>query len=119
MTFPDDGPATWDAHARTLHRVALAAARPPSAELFDALVQEMAGSLGAALGLIGVFTDETCTRVRTISARLDGRVLAPFEYALAGTPCEQVVGSEFRHVVGGVVEEFRHSSLFARKGMDS
>jgi hypothetical protein len=79
MTLPADGPATWDPHARTLHRVALAAARPPSPELFDELVHEMAASLGAAVALIAVFTDETCTRVRTISALLDGRVLAPFE----------------------------------------
>ena len=119
MSLPANGPATWDPHARTLHRVALAAARPASPELFDELVHEMAASLDAAVGLIAVFTDETCTRVRTISALLDGRVLAPFEYTLAGTPCEQVVGSEFRHVVRGVVEEFQASSLFARKGMDS
>ena len=119
MTSLANGPATWDAHARTLHRVALAAARPPSPALFDDLVQEMAASLGAALGLIGVFTDETCTRVRTIAARLEGEALAPFEYGLAGTPCEQVVGSEFRHVARGMVEQYRATSLFARKGMDS
>jgi PAS domain S-box-containing protein len=120
MIFPDNGPATWDSQARTLHRAALAAARPPSAGLFDALVQEMAASLGAALGLIGVFTDETCTRVRTVAARLDGKALAPFEYTLAGTPCEQVVGSEFKHVVGGVAAQYGATSFFAHKGgMDS
>ena len=59
MSLPANGPATWDPHARTLHRVALAAARPASPELFDELVHEMAASLDAAVGLIAVFTDET------------------------------------------------------------
>ena len=111
--------ATWERHAQTLHRVALAAARPTSATLFDDLVREMADSLGAAAGLVAVFTDETQASVRTAASLLDGRRLPPFEYAIAGTPCEQVVGSEFRHVVSGLAVEFRRSSLFAAKGMDS
>jgi hypothetical protein len=119
MTSPVDGPASWDPHARTLHRVALAAARPSSPELFADLVREMADSLGASAGLIAVFTDETRTRVRTAAALLDGRLLSPFEYPLAGTPCEQVVGSEFRHVARGLIDDYRASSLFAAKGMDS
>jgi PAS domain S-box-containing protein len=119
MATPVDGPASWDPHARTLHRVALAAARPSSPALFAELVREMADSLGASAGLIAVFTDETRTRVRTVTALLDGRLLTPFEYALAGTPCEQVVGSEFRHVARGLMHDYRASSLFAAKGMDS
>ena len=112
-------PATWERHAQTLHRVALAAARPTSPTLFDDLVREMAESLGASAGLVAVFTDETQARVRTAASLLDGRRLPPFEYAIAGTPCEQVVGSEFRHVISGLADEFQESSLFAAKGMDS
>jgi len=113
------GPASWDAHARTLHRVALAAARPSDPALFADLLREVMTSLGAAAGLVAVFTDETRTSVRTIASILDGHLLAPFEYALAGTPCEQVTGKEFRLVASGLVDEFRASSLFAAKGMDS
>jgi GAF domain-containing protein len=119
MTSTAHGPATGDSHARTLHRVALAAAKPSSPELFEELVREMADSLGASAGLIAVFTDETQTRVRTVAALLDGRILSAFEYDVAGTPCEQVVGTEFRHVASGLVKDFRASSLFAAKGMDS
>ncbi|HSC63594.1 MAG TPA: PAS domain S-box protein [Caldimonas sp.] len=111
--------ASRDRHAQTLHRVALAAARPSSPTLFDDLVGEMAESLGAAAGLVAVFTDDTQERVRTAASLLDGKRLTPFEYAIAGTPCEQVVGSEFRHVVSGLAVEFQASSLFAAKGMDS
>src|SRR3954447_3044218 len=112
-------PATWDRHAQTLHRVALAAARAPGPTLFDDLVCEMAESLGASAGLVAVFPDDSQQRVRTAAALLDGKRLASFEYAIAGTPCEQVVGSEFRHVVSGLSVEFQASSLFAAKGMDS
>jgi len=113
------GPASWDAHARTLHRVALAAALPSGPSLFANLLREVTESLGAASGLVAVFTDETRTRVRTIASLVDGRLLTPFEYALAGSPCEQVTGTEFRHVASGLADEFRATSLFAAKGMDS
>ncbi|HEY2188457.1 MAG TPA: PAS domain S-box protein, partial [Caldimonas sp.] len=119
MTTAAVGPASWNPDARTLHRVALAAARPPSPALFDELVREMTASLGASAGLVAVFTDETRERARTMAAVLDGNPLAPFEYALAGTPCEQVVGADFRHVARGLIEQFQGSSLFAAKGMDS
>jgi PAS domain S-box-containing protein len=119
MTSTVAEPAAWDRHAQTLHRVALAAARAPGPTLFDDLVREMAESLGASAGLVAVFTDDTQTHVRTAAALLDGRRLTPFEYAIAGTPCEQVVGSEFRHVLSGLAVQFEASSLFAAKGMDS
>src|SRR5215831_7014826 len=76
------GPASWDAHARTLHRVALAAALPSGPSLFANLLREVTESLGAASGLVAVFTDESRTRVRTIASLVDGRLLTPFEYAL-------------------------------------
>jgi hypothetical protein len=99
--------------------VALAAARPPSPALIGELVGEMTASLGASAGLVAVFTDETQARVRTMAALLDGSPLAPFEYALAGTPCEQVVGPDLRHVERGLAKKFRGGSLFATEGMDS
>ena len=111
-----EAPVTWDPHAKTLHRVALAAARPASPELFDELVREMAASLGASAGLVAVFTDETQTSVRTMAALLDGKPLAPFEYALAGTPCEQVVGKEFRHVVRGLERGVPREQPVRRQG---
>jgi hypothetical protein len=117
MTIAVDGPATWDPHARTLHRVALAAARPPSPDLFDELVQEMAGSLDATVGPIAVFTR------RHLHAGADdlgttGRQGArAVRISLAGTPCSRSSAAS-SGVVRGVVEDSA-SSLFARKGMDS
>jgi hypothetical protein len=79
MTSTTAEPAAWERHAQTLHRVALAAARPMSPTLFDDLVREMAVSLGASAGLVAIFTDETQARVRTTAAQLDGKRLPPFE----------------------------------------
>jgi hypothetical protein len=119
MTFPRGDTERWDAHAQTLYQVALAAARPSCTTLFDDLLREVTESIGAEAGLIAVFTDDSQTRVRTDASRLDGRSLPSFEYDLAGTPCEQVVGTEFRHVSAGMAAQFSASSLFASKGMDS
>jgi len=119
MTAIDHAPERWDGRAQTLHRVALAAARSSSPALLDELLRETATSVGAAAGLVAVYTSEAKTRVRTVAALVDGKSLANFEYDLAGTPCEQVVGSEFRHVVDGVATRFGGSGLFAAARMDS
>ena len=93
MATTVDGPASWDPHARTLHRVALAAARPSSPDAVrrarprDGRQPRRLGRPGR--GLHRRDADAACGRS---AALLDGRLLTPFEYALAGTPCEQVVG---------------------------
>ena len=59
------------------------------------------------------------TRLRSVAGVLDGRPLRPFEYPLEGTPCAQVVGTEFRFVECGMAHEFKSGTIFAAKGMDS
>jgi PAS domain S-box-containing protein len=57
--------------------------------------------------------------MQSLAAVLDGKLLRHFEYALAGTPCAQVVGREFRFVQSGVLAQFRRGTMFAEKRMDS
>ena len=82
-------------------------------------MHELAGS-SAAVAFVAVFDNETRTRMRTLAALLDGRPLRSFDYTLAGTPCAQVVGREFRYVARGVAGRVpaRHDCSRA-KGMDS
>jgi PAS domain S-box-containing protein len=103
---------------RSLRRLALAVARPGGSALHEELVAELAQALDVAVVFVGVFTDASRQSLRTLAARLDGRVLRNFEYALEGSPCAQVV-DRFRYVAQGVGAEFRPDTLFAAKGMDA
>jgi PAS domain S-box-containing protein len=112
-------PKHWDRDAQTLRRVALAAALRASPELFQNLVRETADSLQVAVAFVAVYADEAHAHLRSVAGVLDGKVLRPFEYPLEGTPCAQVVGTEFRFVECGMAQEFRSGTIFAAKGMDS
>jgi len=112
-------PKHWDRDAQTLRRVALAAALRSSPELFENLVRETAASLQVAVAFVAVYADEARTRLRSVAGVLDGRPLRPFEYPLEGTPCAQVVGTEFRFVERGMAREFKSGTIFAAKSMDS
>ncbi len=108
-----------EAAVQSLHRAAMAVAQPGGPDLFAQLVEQLAESLGVAVAFVAVFEDESRTRMRTLAARLDGKPLRNFGYALEGSPCQQVVGNRFRHVGRGVAAEFAQGTLFAAKGMDS
>ena len=118
-SIPRTEPAGWDAAAQAMFRAAQAVARSGGPKLFDDLVRELAETLRVATVFVAVFSDETRRQVRTLAAVLDGRMLQNFDYLLDGTPCAQVVGHSFRHVLGGVAAEFRPGTIFAAKGMDS
>src|SRR4029450_7878273 len=74
--------------------------------------------LDADVAFVAVFDDVGRTHMRTLAAWLDGRLLRNFSYALAGSPCERVVGREFRYVARGVSAEFDPGTIFGAKGMD-
>ena len=104
--------------AQALRRAALAVAHLGSEELFGDLVLQLAEDLGAAVAFIAVFEDAARMRMRTLAARMDGRPLRNFDYALQGTPCAQVVGRAFLYVASGAAAEFPRGSMFGAKGMD-
>jgi len=87
--------------------------------IFRDLTVAIARILDVDVAFISVFVDDRRTRMRTLAAMLDGKLLRNFEYDLAGTPCAQVVGRAFRMVEHGVRTEFPPNTLFGAKGMDS
>jgi PAS domain S-box-containing protein len=118
----DPAPATvddWRRTAQALRRAALAVAHPGGPTLFADLVAELAGCLGVAAAFVAVFKDDTRREMRALAAVLDGRPLQGFDYALAGSPCEQVVGRAFRVVADGIAPGFAPGSLFADAGIDA
>jgi PAS domain S-box-containing protein len=111
--------AAWSTVALALRRAALAVAQPSGPALFENLVREAAVGLGVAVVFIAVFEDTARTRMRTLAVWLDGKLLRNFDYPLAGSPCAQVVGREFRYVADDVQRTFPDGSLFGAKGMDA
>ena len=102
-----------------LRAAALAVSTVEGASVFGELVRSLATILRVDAAMIAVFVDGDSTRMRTLAARLDGNTLRNFEYPLAGSPCRDVVGREFRYVGSGVNREFPPGTLFAAKGLDS
>ena len=83
-------------------RAALAVSSAEGEQVFGELVRYLSEVLDVDVAMIAVFADDERTRMRTLAARLDGKPLANFEYALEGSPCRAVVGREFRFVGAGV-----------------
>jgi PAS domain S-box-containing protein len=110
---------TLEQQLRSLRRVALAVARPGGPSMQADLVRELAEALDVAVAFVATFEDDARSVLRTLAAQLDGRMLAPFSYPLAGSPCAHVTGVEFRYVASGVATEFSSGTIFGAKGMDS
>ncbi len=119
MAAQPNAPLAWSAQARAMFRAAQAVSHAGGPELFAHLMHELANTLGMATAFVAVFADESRSRMRMLAAVLDGKLLRDFDYALAGTPCAQVVGHDFRHVERGVATQFPQGSLFGAKGMDA
>jgi PAS domain S-box-containing protein len=102
-----------------LRAAALAVSSAEGEGVFGELVRYLSEILDVDVALIAVHADGDRRRMRTLAARLDGKALANFEYALEGSPCRHVVGRAFRFSGDGVNPEFPRGTLFAQKGMDS
>ena len=101
-----------------LSRAALAISAPEGG-VFDRLAGELAGILGVDIGFIAVYNDSARSQMRMLAFHVDGRRREPFTYALEGTPCASVVGSQFRCVAQGAREEFPRDDLFRKLGLES
>jgi PAS domain S-box-containing protein len=102
-----------------LTRAALAVSGAGGEQVFGQLVLQLAQILGVGAAMIAVFVDATRSRMRALATCLDGRLLKPFEYELASSPCAGVIGRDYRFVASGVNPEFRAGSIFAEQGFDS
>ena len=102
-----------------LRRAAVAVSDAEGDGVFERLTGELADILGVAVGFIAVFADPARSQMRMLAFHLDGRMRAPFNYVLEGTPCALVIGRDFHCLAEGARKEFPASDLFARLGLDS
>jgi PAS domain S-box-containing protein len=105
----------------TLTRTTAAALAVSSAEgdVFGGLVRKLAEILEVDATMIAQFIPDQPGRVRSLATWFDGRLLQPFEYDLAGSPCRGVVDRESRFVASGVHDEFTPGTMFHAQGFDS
>jgi len=98
-----------------LRSVVVGTASATGEEFFRTLVQHLATALGVRWALVGELVEPECKRVRCLANWGDGRFGEPFEYDLAGSPCEHVVTGD--HVVAypeRLRERFPADPLLAR-----
>jgi len=74
--------------------------------IFQALVRHLALALDVDHAFIGVLDPEQVDRVNIIAGYFFREFSEPFGYGLKNTPCENVVGQEFRYYPQRVQEQF-------------
>ncbi|HXV07131.1 MAG TPA: PAS domain S-box protein, partial [Burkholderiales bacterium] len=90
-----------------LRNAALAVSSVEGDSAFEDLVRQLAATVGADLAFVARFVDGDASRMRTLAAWVDGKLVGNYEYSLAGTPCESVVGRQFLFFGSGVQQVFR------------
>ena len=79
-----------------LRSAALAVSNAEGDGLFEELVRYLTVTLRVDVAFIAQFIDDVGGRMRGLACYIDGRWIPDFEYELRGTPCDTVVGREFR-----------------------
>ncbi|MFO1206949.1 MAG: response regulator [Burkholderiales bacterium] len=102
-----------------LREAALAVSAAEGPDLFDQLVRSLATILKADVASIAVFADDSGERLRTVALFRDGRILPNVDYQMAGTPCADVVGREFRYYPAQARSRFPADSMMAGLGVES
>jgi PAS domain S-box-containing protein len=85
---------------------------------FRSLVQSLARVLSADFVVLAGGTDSKPGHVRTLAACQRGEIIDNFEYALAGTPCAQVIASDCCVYPTGVRQSFPEDLMLVDLGVD-
>ena len=101
-----------------LHGAALAISTAEGDAVFRDLVRHLADCLECDMAFIALPSEDDCTRLRMLAFYLDGKLVEDFEYPLAGTPCETVLGQEYRFYRSGLAEQFPLDADFKSLGLD-
>ncbi|WP_148665342.1 EAL domain-containing protein [Sulfurifustis variabilis] len=94
---------------------------PPSGDpaFFPSLVQYLARTLGVAYAFAGERLPDAPDRVRTLAGCVDGKIVPNFEYALHGSPCEQVMDGKVCLYPTGVQALFPADTELVTMGAES
>ncbi len=93
-----------------------------SASVGEDFLRSMVGNLATTLGCKCILVAELVPgqkRLRTLIVWSDGEIVPSFEYDLAGTPCENVLGKETCSYGSNVQKEFPDDTLLSEMGAES
>ncbi|HEX6007965.1 MAG TPA: PAS domain S-box protein, partial [Burkholderiales bacterium] len=103
-----------------LRGAALAVSSAQGATVFQELVRYLAATLKLDCALIAIPIDgNTACNMRVLAFVLDGEIRENFEYCIAGTPCETVLGKSFRVYPSHLTAAFPNDVDFSRLGFES
>jgi PAS domain S-box-containing protein len=86
---------------------------------FEAVAIQLARIVGADLGFVGAVKTVGVPTIRTLGLAIDGIPQPPIEFALSGTPCDQVVGGHTLVVPSGAQALFPEAENLRAFGIHS
>jgi two-component system response regulator HydG len=89
----------------------------PGVSFLDLLSLELAQASGADYAFVGTLLPDQ-RHVRTVGLCADGRVAPGFEYALDGTPCDDVVGKDVCSYPSGITSLYPKDTLLQEMGIE-
>jgi PAS domain S-box-containing protein len=107
-----------DADEGALHSAALAVASVEGDTVFRELVRHLATTLGTDVAFIALPAESDSCRLRMLAFYLDGKMVEDFEYPLAGTPCETVLGQQYRMYPSALPTKFPLDAEFRALELD-
>jgi len=99
--------ASLEKRAATLRAIAEGTASEVGVAFFRSLVRNLAAALDVRYAFVSEFCADRA-KVRTLAFWAGGQFKDDFEYVIAGTPCEKVLGGEPYHCADKVAERFPH-----------
>ncbi len=109
-------------HSRTedaLRNAALAVSSAAGEGVFRELVRSIATILDVEIAFIAMPKPDDPGTLRMLAYYMDGRIVEDFEYPIANTPCETVVGRQFQVYPSGLLEGFPLDNEFRDMGVES
>ncbi|HEX7897276.1 MAG TPA: sigma 54-interacting transcriptional regulator [Planctomycetota bacterium] len=89
----------------------------PGLSFFDLMSLELAQASGADFAFVGALSPDQ-RHVRTVGLCADGKIAPGFEYALEGTPCDDVVGKDVCGIPRGVTARYPQDLLLQDMGIE-
>jgi PAS domain S-box-containing protein len=102
-----------------LRRGALAVSAAGGENVFEELVRALATILDVDIAFVALPITGQPSRLRMLAFYSDGRMIRDFEYPIAGTPCETVVGQQYRVYPSALARHFPEDTDFKTWGLDS
>ncbi len=102
-----------------LSSAALAVSTAEDESLYRELVRHLATILGVDGAFIATFDAADPCRLHMCAFYLDGRIVENFAYPMSGTPCEPVLGQQFRFHAERLPQLFPADTDFHKLGVES